>query len=1122
MDGDFSKLDFNQNDNFNGVLQQQGRVLLDADWNAQTLIINHWQDTAVPDIIGDGIAAVPINEPDGFQVTAANVDENNEVKLTLLPGRIWADGLLVYLQENSRTATYWDATTPLPSDGVRDAVILEIWREAFNGFQQPNQFYEWALGGPDTTERIHTAMALRLLRLEDVDTCGNLKDKIQDNFDNKGKLTVELQPSITIDGDCPVVAAGGYTGFEHNLYRIEIAQVNSSEPPSFKWSQFNGGLVGRGELFEANTVKITGNQAAITSSGLSSFYLEAIEYNPDLGYWQVTYGGTVTLQNDNLLQLPATPKFGANFPNTEVFFRLWNGIKEISEFTGEAKPLGDGILLTFESADPNKYTPGDYWNFTVRVGEIENPLIDNQPPAGIHYHRVPLAILKWNDAKNITFANGEIEDCRQIFHPLTRRDRNCCTYSVGDGQHSRGDFDSIQKALEHLPDDGGQICLLPGDYPENILIKNRKNITIKGCGDRTQIISDTADPVIWILACQHIHIQSLFAIADQQGVGILIENQQPSHHITLADLHIKAATRSAIEIQAGEWIAIRNCLIEMIDVFSSQPGIYFSGEDGLIESNVIQVIPPPSVEVPDETTPVPGFTLAKEALGGLQLGGGSDRVRAIDNLIQGGLGHGISLGNVVIRDQTGINIKKWFVGWVLDIGDPCSPQRPGRIYIPPQIYIDVTTQTEYSAGDPLRDIHIEGNRIFNMGLSGISAIHFFDLDATDEFITVDYLSIIGNEIRNCLQRDLEDIPPNMLSSMGYGGIALADGSYIVIRDNVIENNGPNQLEPICGIFILHGEGMEIDRNRIINNGAKERDQSPTAAKNGRRGGINIVFGITPTVPIQVLGQILPDQNGMPAIKVHNNIVSVPLGEALSLTALGPVSVVGNQFTSQGVVLTSQPIQASFIAATVAILNLGLSNELYGQLLAFSGIRNGQVGAVSEMAFQEDAVVLPRRGLDDLLLGQYLANGNVLFSENQCVLDLLETGISGAISSIFIVSLDDISFHNNQCDANLFDDLIVAQALIFGISVRVSDNRFKEGIFNAALSAVTLGIMNTTTDNQATHCLLVRGWNIPQLWSGEVNVHNTVLAEGISQIFFPNEVGLCDRLFGNVLRNFGRQ
>jgi hypothetical protein len=39
---------------------------------------------------------------------------------------------------------------------------------------------------------------------------------------------------------------------------------------------------------------------------------------------------------------------------------------------------------------------------------------------------------------------------------------------------------------------------------------------------------------------------------------------------------------------------------------------------------------------------------------------------------------------------------------------------------------------------------------------------------------------------------------------------------------------------------------------------------------------------------------------------------------------------------------------------------------------------------------------------------------------------------------------------------------------------VSDNRFKESLVNALLSAVTYGWINITTDNQATHCLLILG------------------------------------------------
>src|SRR5215212_8442788 len=103
MNGDFSQsnghlapLRVDPEDNFNGVLHQQGRVLLDGDWNAQTAITNDWQDTAALDIIGAGVAAVPADEPESFRVKAAEVTAG-QVKLTIAPGRVWADGLLARL-----------------------------------------------------------------------------------------------------------------------------------------------------------------------------------------------------------------------------------------------------------------------------------------------------------------------------------------------------------------------------------------------------------------------------------------------------------------------------------------------------------------------------------------------------------------------------------------------------------------------------------------------------------------------------------------------------------------------------------------------------------------------------------------------------------------------------------------------------------------------------------------------------------------------------------------------------------------------------------------------------------------------------------------------------------------
>src|SRR6266545_3548761 len=144
MNGDFSQWRrFDPTENFTAVLHQQGRVLLDQDWNDQARIVDHW----------------------------------------VRRGHAWADGLLVYLGGDpsatiSRVATYLEPPIqdPVPdvssiTAGVRDAVVLEVSREAFNGFQWPDRLIEPALGGPDTTERVHTNVAFRLLRLGQGEDC---------------------------------------------------------------------------------------------------------------------------------------------------------------------------------------------------------------------------------------------------------------------------------------------------------------------------------------------------------------------------------------------------------------------------------------------------------------------------------------------------------------------------------------------------------------------------------------------------------------------------------------------------------------------------------------------------------------------------------------------------------------------------------------------------------------------------------------------------------------------------------------------------------------------------------------------------------------------------------------
>ncbi len=703
MKGDFSRWDIDEikKENFNGVLHQQGRVLLDNDWNAAARITNAWQDQNGRDVIGPGVAAVPAEVPDSFKVQNAEVRTiagADQVVLYIKRGRVWADGLLTYLPGEEyappivrRIATYLeppfqDADNNEDSIGseVRDAVILEVWREAINGFQMKDKLIEPALGGPDTTERVHTAMAFRLLRLEEGENCENIRDRLKDDPAKMGTLKVSLQPSETINGECPVEQGGGYTGFEHHLYRIEIAQVDRDEK-MFKWSRFNGGLVGRGK-FESGKVNITDNFQAITTSGLTSFYLEAVKYNEVLGHWEVTYGAEVTLNSDNQLDLESTVFGGVPSANNPVFFRLWDGIKSISKFPLSTSSTGPtelqyGILLEFDDTNTGKfYRPGDYWTFEVRAGDKnEQVLIDTEPPHGILYHRVPLAILNWNEKRQID--EEFIDDCRVIFHPLTKL-KGCCTVTVGPG----GDFDKIQNAVDYLDNtDGGLICILPGVYQENVKIEGKKDIIIRGCDKRTLVIpgENMRDiPIFHIKNSQGITLEHMRIVAFN-GIAVSLEGEEGDgvKEIEICN-NTMIAFENAIHVNNSTKVKIRENKIRMIDKEGGGAAIFMMAEDSLVRGNDIGVVPAAEITPPPGETDDDGriflfdpcldwekiygrltvlfyyvnlILKAKififrhqvfKTVGGIQIAGGCDGVKILENRVTGGSANGITLGNV--------------------------------------------------------------------------------------------------------------------------------------------------------------------------------------------------------------------------------------------------------------------------------------------------------------------------------------------------------------------------------------------------------------------------------------------------------------------------------------------
>jgi hypothetical protein len=241
---------------------------------------------------------------------------------------------------------------------------------------------------------------------------------------------------------------------------------------------------------------------------------------------------------------------------------------------------------------------------------------------------------------------------------------------------------------------------------------------------------------------------------------------------------------------------------------------------------------------------------------------------------------------------------------------------------------------------------------------------------------------------------------------------------------------------------------------------------------GNRGGI-VVKSIFKAASLntKLLNATIPSFDGVPAVVVHGNVVVQPHGFALYLSAFGPVSVVGNEFTSLG---TDRTNPVSVFASTVYILNLGISKDLL--LLVFKNMGNTTPGSsktnLADPGFQQMFKAM-----------QYLPNGKTNFSANQTTLDMRSPLRNLCLSSQFIASLDDVAFNNNQSECASFIsferqtvtfDLVLVNTVLFGVTVRSSDNRFSDGVTLTVYSLLSLGFMNTAIGNQSTHCLLAVG------------------------------------------------
>jgi hypothetical protein len=423
MSGDFSRRTFDPTKRYSGVLMQQGRVQLDADWNEQVAIGLHQLRALARDLIGEDGGP---KDRAGFKIGApTSADGLRGGDFTISPGPYYVQGILC---ENAE-ATSFRKQPDLPrrralEDGGH-LVYLDVWEQETSSLQDP-AIREVALGGPDTALRTRVVWQVRTHRFKSVPATQS-RDSMREYFakelvpalpPGRGKLLAQAAKRANTDSvdPCRVSPDARYRGFENQLYRVEI--LRGSPTATFRWSRDNGSVVfpieslTPGEPTFAVKVAHLGRD---DRSGLTpGDWVEVADDDSSVQPWED--GALLRVVDVDRAEKTVTLKGKPNGDTGQSrskhpFLRRWdrppgevgidlakNGAIEV--IYDKWIDLEDGIQIKFDKAASDPFHPGDYWLIPARTatGDVEWPRHPTQRdvslavrPHGIQHHYAPLA-----------------------------------------------------------------------------------------------------------------------------------------------------------------------------------------------------------------------------------------------------------------------------------------------------------------------------------------------------------------------------------------------------------------------------------------------------------------------------------------------------------------------------------------------------------------------------------------------------------------------------------------------------------------------------------------------------------------------------------------------------------
>lgn len=547
MGADVSRVRFDPLRDFAGVVLQQGRLLLDADFNEFVALLDRRLRAETidltsfgPDPNQAGDSWVPRQTPDGFRVTASGG------ALTIGRGRMYVDGLLAEnhgeqlagfdpeLAERVGTADtdytqqpYWPTPDPLPGNGPHLA-YLDVWDREVTALEDPD-LVEIAVG-VDTTARRQTVWQVRLLQNTGTASCASDDDEIPGwtgrIAPSAGRLTTGTVDVSADDDPCELPPEGGYRGLENQTYRVEVHDAGAPGTATFKWSRDNGSVaIPVVEMVSTTVLRLAtvgkDDVLRVSSNDWVEILDDHYELNREPGVLRKV---TVDDAERTITFLPAIPADlrPANADDAaqrHLRVRRWDqagvvkdgngnqivdldasgssGLITVPASASTQVQLEHGVVVSFSLAAGGSGVlhSGDHWIFAARTADASVEELDAAPPLGIHHHYARLGF--------VTFP-GSQTDCRRQWPPLGEGGDSCeCSICVHPGEHP-----TLQEAVDQIKATGGTICLSVGvhDLGAGVDVNGARSLRIRGQGPATILVSSGT------------------ALTIEQSVAVTVEN----------------------------------------------------------------------------------------------------------------------------------------------------------------------------------------------------------------------------------------------------------------------------------------------------------------------------------------------------------------------------------------------------------------------------------------------------------------------------------------------------------------------------------------------------------------------------------------------------------------------